>query len=93
MSTTTKHTPVYAIADVRGTVKLVSRTGNPLIELKPASSEGGAQYDALVRLIAQAPAMLSLCRDIVLTWDDETPRAVVSKARAILRSIEGDSHA
>jgi hypothetical protein len=44
---------------------------------------------AVRRLIAQAPAMVSLCRDIVLTWDDETPRAVVSKARAILRAVDG----
>ena len=44
------------------------------------------------RLIAAAPELLQLCRDIVyawdLAWDDQVTKAVVDTARALLARIE-----
>lgn len=41
----------------RGCLTLYSRTGNPLVTVRPASAEGAAMFEALAALMAAAPDM------------------------------------
>ncbi len=91
------HTPgPWKAVDVRGTVRLVTGTGNALIELKPASAEGGASYDANARLIAAAPEMLEALRGLLANApkpkrikDDFSYTLYLEAARTAILKAEG----
>ena len=80
-----KHTPGLKLADVRGTYRICTSVGNPLVEFKAASAEGGARYEELCRLFASSPELLEACRwaadTLICDYDNDDPCTAHPKIR------------
>ena len=91
----TRHTPgPWHLADVCCTYKVCTRTG-PILELKLASADGAADYDANARLIAKAPDLYTMLQATLSKWEDEESSvqaehaAHIAELRALLAEIDG----
>jgi hypothetical protein len=72
-----------------------TRTGNPLFTLKPESVEGAVSLENNARLIAAAPEMADLLRDLTAWYDafplihDIPTDRRFNAARALIARIDG----
>ena len=80
-----------------GTYHLTTDTGNRLAVLLPESAEGGARYEEIAKLIAQAPGLLAACKDALAylerhpfknTAGTEVEPAICFALRQIIKAVE-----